>query len=247
MPTNLTDVDTFTAPISVPAAGDNRTAASVETPLQGLANRTRNLKNRLDGIDAANHTWSGTNTFSASPVFSAGIATPGINLDHASNEYAYLTPRARTVMLPLPSGAADSADWRPYGDGRWLSVGPAATYVKVVVPIYLPNAATFTAVRIGVQNTTGAGIGVKATVYGAQANKTTPSSGSAVAVAGIALGGTTVGAASSAVIPLVLAGGGTEVVSNAGTSYHIAIEAGDPGLFLWWVEVQFTDPGPRNY
>lgn len=55
MPTNLTDVDTFTSPIAVPVGADARTAASVETPFQALANRTRNLDTRttfnLHGLD----------------------------------------------------------------------------------------------------------------------------------------------------------------------------------------------------
>lgn len=50
MPTNLTDVDTFTATIAVPASADARTAASVQTPFQSLANRTAYLKERLDRI-----------------------------------------------------------------------------------------------------------------------------------------------------------------------------------------------------
>ena len=52
MPTNIVDVDTFTAPIVAPASGDPRTAASVETGLQGLSNRTRNLANRLFPIES---------------------------------------------------------------------------------------------------------------------------------------------------------------------------------------------------
>lgn len=48
MPKDLTDVDEFTDPISVPVDSDPRNAASVETPFQGLANRTRNLKGIID-------------------------------------------------------------------------------------------------------------------------------------------------------------------------------------------------------
>lgn len=52
MAKNLTEVDEFTANVTVPEGGDSRTAASVETPFQALANRSRNAKNRLDGHDA---------------------------------------------------------------------------------------------------------------------------------------------------------------------------------------------------
>lgn len=46
----LTDVDTFSADVTVPEGGDARTALSVELPFQKLSNRTRNLLNRLEGI-----------------------------------------------------------------------------------------------------------------------------------------------------------------------------------------------------
>jgi hypothetical protein len=47
MPTNLTDVSTFSSPVAVPASGDSRTAASVSTPFQSLANRTKYLYDAL--------------------------------------------------------------------------------------------------------------------------------------------------------------------------------------------------------
>jgi hypothetical protein len=45
MPTPLTDVDTFTDPIQGPADADPQAAAAYNLGFQGLANRTRNLKN----------------------------------------------------------------------------------------------------------------------------------------------------------------------------------------------------------
>lgn len=50
MPTILTEVDTFSADITVPEGGDDRTSASVNAPFQKLTNRSRNLKNRLDAL-----------------------------------------------------------------------------------------------------------------------------------------------------------------------------------------------------
>lgn len=46
MPKNLTDVSTFTDPIVVPVGTDPRTAASVELPVQGLANRTKRIADK---------------------------------------------------------------------------------------------------------------------------------------------------------------------------------------------------------
>lgn len=54
MPTNITDTDTFTDPIQAPVDGESATGASVQLPAQGLANRARNLLNRIlgNGVDA---------------------------------------------------------------------------------------------------------------------------------------------------------------------------------------------------
>lgn len=50
MPANITDVSAFTSPIVVPVDGDPRNAASVGTAIQGLANRTRFLDDKIDTL-----------------------------------------------------------------------------------------------------------------------------------------------------------------------------------------------------
>jgi len=47
MPLNLTDVNQFDAAVTVPVDGDVRNAASVQTGLQNLANRTRYISNLI--------------------------------------------------------------------------------------------------------------------------------------------------------------------------------------------------------
>lgn len=47
MPQNITDVNTYTAPIVVPADGDVEAAAGILASFQGLANRTEFLRNRV--------------------------------------------------------------------------------------------------------------------------------------------------------------------------------------------------------
>lgn len=49
MPTNIIDVDEFTDPVTKPVGSDVRDAASFGDPLQKLANRTRWLKNLIEG------------------------------------------------------------------------------------------------------------------------------------------------------------------------------------------------------
>jgi hypothetical protein len=51
MPTNLTDVDTFTDPIQGPADSDAQAAAAYNLGFQGLANRTRNLRNDVVALE----------------------------------------------------------------------------------------------------------------------------------------------------------------------------------------------------
>jgi hypothetical protein len=53
MTVNLTDTSTFTDPIVAPNDGDPANGAVFQVGLQGLANRTRQQKNRLDAIEAA--------------------------------------------------------------------------------------------------------------------------------------------------------------------------------------------------
>ena len=48
MSASLTDVDAFTSPVTVPTDGDALDGASVLAAFQALADRTRNLKNRID-------------------------------------------------------------------------------------------------------------------------------------------------------------------------------------------------------
>jgi hypothetical protein len=51
MPTNLTDVDTFTDPVVAPADADAQAAATYNLAYQALANRTRNNRNRIATLE----------------------------------------------------------------------------------------------------------------------------------------------------------------------------------------------------
>jgi hypothetical protein len=50
----LVEVNTYTPDVTVPEAGDLRTAASVVVPFQALANRTKNLDSRIVGFITGN-------------------------------------------------------------------------------------------------------------------------------------------------------------------------------------------------
>lgn len=87
MPTNIVDVDTFTDPVVVPVGTDSRNdaAGDVETLSQALANRTRNLKNRLDTNDTTHARRDTTNTFALGQTFSSTVSIGGTLTSAAIN------------------------------------------------------------------------------------------------------------------------------------------------------------------
>lgn len=88
MPTDLVETATFTDPIAVPVDADPANAASVETPFQGLANRTRWMVDVV-ARSAQGILWDlGTWTFST-----------GGHLSTADGEFIWLH------APPLPPGA----------------------------------------------------------------------------------------------------------------------------------------------
>lgn len=100
MPTALTETSTFTDPVQVPDDGDDRNAASIEGTFQALANRTLNLKDRLDGLhnDATwlsrIFKWTGLHTFADARLRGSS------ELLYADADGA-LAPRLRAVQMPL--------------------------------------------------------------------------------------------------------------------------------------------------
>lgn len=51
MPTNITDSNTWTTPLVAPSDGDAVTGASIQTPVQGVGNRTEFLRKRILGTE----------------------------------------------------------------------------------------------------------------------------------------------------------------------------------------------------
>lgn len=108
MPQNITDVDTFTVTVQAPASGEPRTADSVKTPVQGLADRTRWLYNRaLDRIGVAN-----------SAALKA-LAAP------ADGAFRIVTSAGALGLYRFRAGTPLGADYAPFvydandGSGYW--------------------------------------------------------------------------------------------------------------------------------
>ena len=108
MPQNITDADTFTATVQTPASGEPRTANSVKTPVQGLADRTRWLYNRaLDRIGVA------------SSAALKALAAP------ADGAFRIVTSAGALGLFRFRAGSPLGADYAPFvydandGSGYW--------------------------------------------------------------------------------------------------------------------------------
>lgn len=122
MPVNLTDDPVFTTPVTAPAGGDARTASSVQTPIQALANRTANLKARVDAvIDGNEVTASVVNVFESPTI---------------------------TKFISLSSGVGGiPSNWEVSSTGTAATNDDGVDYH---VPIHLPSGAVIKRVRVGI-------------------------------------------------------------------------------------------------
>lgn len=94
MPKNLTDSDIFTTPISVPVDTDARNAASVETPFQALANRTKFLHSRSEAEQVFIKKIPGAAFRSVKLTAHAGTVADGWTLDGTGSGYFDSTLKA---------------------------------------------------------------------------------------------------------------------------------------------------------
>ena len=222
---NLTDVDTFTSAVTVPDGGDPRTAASVELPFQSVANRTRNLKNRID-------------------AFANGLSVPGGDIRVGPNhDFGYCditgvaTLVSRTVMLPLTSfvanGGGSGPGWELQANVLKCTIGFSIAHFTVPAP----SGAVITRVRLAFQSAVGAG------VSGGLYRKTPNKSPGAAAVTTVAPMTPVAGTALQIVSTGTIA---SPVVNRATEEWYVGWSGG-VGDELSWVEVLFNDPGPRNY
>lgn len=160
MPTNLSDVSTFTSPVAVPADGDARNAASVQTPFQALANRTKWLYDKItNGVPRVQ--------FYSSTAALANV-TGQVNGDVAIVNGTYLG----VYIYDTGVSGADLSPWfvKPTGfldgaSGRWkhlfysFGVNASAIYNEnrwIIPPAnHLPAAPSFATSNSGTVTMTG--------------------------------------------------------------------------------------------
>jgi len=236
MATDLVEADEWTATVTVPEDGDDYDAASVEVPFQSLANRTVRLNSRIDQVPDEAHTWAEAQTFE-------GV----LGMAGADNEISYQPfPRTRTIILP-PTSACPRMDdggikltgagvTSPFG-WVWMAAGN-----ELIYSFRLPHAAILQRVRVGV---TGGSDGTDVSVHCYQVESIVDS---------IAAGSTVLHDLGSTTKPrsgawqLVTHTVPAPITTNgAWHTYAIDVTLQTVAGVCAWVEIQFLDPGPRNF
>lgn len=98
MPVTLTDVDSFDD-VTAPAGTDVRNAASIQASMQTAANRTRNLKNRVDAAEAS------IVSEAAARTYADALREPGGRLSASSTaQFADVTSVSTLYYVPWKTG-----------------------------------------------------------------------------------------------------------------------------------------------
>lgn len=225
MATAIVDVDEFTTPVMVPEPGDDRTAQSVRTAFQALSNRTRHAQGLLDGFEARDHVWLGQNVFEGDLALGAGIEP----------RYLYLTPRK--VMHSLRP-AQQPADWT-------FAYAPGPTWVcstGTVLPFFLgpqdlPSGATLTGVRALVDTAVPVTLTLDRITY--------DTTGTAIPTDG---GDVTESFTPTGTQQHIFNLAMSALVNNANSLFRLILDPASGGsCVLRWIELAFSDPGPRNF
>jgi hypothetical protein len=243
---NLTELDIFSSTVTVPDGGDPRTAASVELPFQSVANRTINLRNRINNIGSSD---------GIVVTHSNGIQARGCPV-MTTGEFVYidafgvLTPKPHTIQVPLTHCVRTGVGHiigviNDSGNSNAVAISAPVLNDGFLYDLALPSGSELTAVSAGVvQLNAGATVDMQLWVYSSQkdadmsGNPTVTSLGSDITPAGAGGKVLSVPVAASAYIQGPL------------TSLAIHIRASDSGLAsdsVHWIQVSFKDPGPRNY
>jgi hypothetical protein len=114
MPTNLTDSATFTSPVAVPAGSDSRTAASVQTPFQSLANRTYYLQQVCEVLGVP-RIKAVADLTALKALSLSGISDGDLRVAGYSGVFRYTAGASMSEQLPMIATPN-------VGSGRWISV-----------------------------------------------------------------------------------------------------------------------------
>ncbi len=213
----------------------------------------------------ANFTWGGDHVFTNQVDAPGGVTSGGtidaVNLvgvdvySATGGEFTYgngsPSPRARSVSLSLPAsrvlasypGDVEVASFLEIGGGgpAYLNIPANAAAVFAVT---LPRDAVLTSWRAGIRNATGVTVNLSGGLMQAVADKVTPTAGFKVSCSTTGVGGVT-SLASGAEGFMLHNALGTVTIDNSAGDYYLYI-TGDQSIDIFWVEVNYDDPGPRN-
>lgn len=171
------------------------------------------------------------------------VQATNFRINHASNEFSYLSARSRTVMVPVVVSSDNGAiQWSlDATNGTAFSSTSASTrHLKVPLSAYLPRGATLTSVRAGVQDSGSNAISML--VYQQAEDKATM--GAPV----LNQLGTTYTTGGGAAPTLATTGAFTHTIDKTSSTYwaFFTVPAGSDINYVRWVEVNYDDNGPRN-
>lgn len=233
MPANITDVSTFTDPIVVPADTDPADRAYIVALAQGLANRTRELANRIGGAGGGGE-W----------VYPSG-SEPGRILIVSLDDLEWATAADGTApqwsFNRDPSASAEANSRTDFGVATlpltpYLRSGEILSEVRIAMK---PGAA-----RSG-SNRTLAGVWREVPDFATVGNNPV----SSAIVGATKFCDTT---ANKQFLTLATAEIGDPVISRSTGSYKLGIFAGSEGGShladkVYGIRLSFIDPGPRNF
>lgn len=124
MPTTLSETATFGASVAVPATGEARTAASVQTPFQELTNRSAWAKGALNGLLLGGRLLYSDSSGSATDVFVGPIARLVLGSRVLSS--------ASALEVPTPGGGLAAETW--YWVYAYDSSGTLAVEASTTAP-----------------------------------------------------------------------------------------------------------------
>jgi hypothetical protein len=156
-----------------------------------------------------------------------------------------IVPRPRTALIPLPT-ASQSANVS--GVAAAVLVASSApsywtwptTSGELTFPLHLPRGAVVTNVRVGTSNQSGGTAAITCSLWGKAANKTTPSLSTAAAVDTDTQNLPTLTDLVFTLTPSV-----TLTIDNSVAEYYVTVSAQED-CRLHWLDVTYSDPGPRN-
>jgi hypothetical protein len=214
--TPITDVDEFTDPITVPEDGDDRDALSVQTPFQGLANRTRHHQGQLEALTGPEVIWTNEHRFDSQV--------------RVASDLLYTTPRDTNRYLHPAAATPDGVTW-VYAMGVWTSL-TGSLLLTFVLP--LPDESIFYSANVCVRNAGTVDLAATLKVYEATAAPQAPFN-----LVPTQIGGTSTltiepgGTATPGIIDMSVEVDATHKV------YFMTLSVTQPGATVFWGHVQY--------